>query len=68
MIMEDLQKHKDEWVPHTLVVTGPDPVPLEMCGLSEGSSTGLLIPRHDLKTNQEADTIIVQQVNSSVIY
>ena len=63
MIIDDFLNHKDDPVPHTLVVTGPDPVPVEMPGPAVGEYTGTVINRHDLRTTQEeADTIILQQV------
>ena len=62
MIIQDLEDHKDDAVAHTLIITGPDPVPLELPGPDE-SDTGQVIRHHDLRTTQEeADTIILQQV------
>ena len=64
MIIQDLVAHKDDPVAHSLIVTGPDPVPLELPGPAGDSDTGYVIQRHDLLTTQEeADTIIVQQVH-----
>ena len=65
MIIQDLVDHKDDPVTHPLIVTGPDPVPLELPGPCANMDTGEVIFRHDLRTTQEeADTIIVQQVVS----
>ena len=63
MIIGDLKEYKDDHVAHTLVITGPDPVPIELSGPAGDTDTGVLICRHDLRTVQEeADTSIVQQV------
>ena len=65
MIIQDLLDHKDDQVAHKLVITGPDPVPIELPGttLEGDTESGLIIKRHDLRTiHEEADTIIVQQV------
>ncbi len=63
MIIQDLVTHKDDHVAHSLIVTGPDPVALELPGLVGDNATGELIQQDDLLTTQEeADTIIVQQV------
>lgn len=63
MIIQDLEDHKDDPVRHTLIITGPDPVPFELPGPAAHTDTGVLIRRLDLRTTQEeADTIIVQQV------
>ncbi len=40
MITQDLVAHKDDLVPHSLIVTGPDPVPLELPGLVGDNATG----------------------------
>ena len=65
MIIQNLIEHKDDPVTPTLIVTGPDPVPLELPGPHVNRDTGEVICRHDLRTTQEeADTIIVQQVVS----
>lgn len=51
-----MASHKDDFTQHKLVLTGSDPVPVEI-------NSGVLIKRQDMKTTQEeADTIIVQQV------
>ena len=63
MIIQDLQDHKDDPVAHTLIITGPHPVPIELPGPSGDTKTGVLIQRMNLRTTQEeADTIILQQV------
>ncbi|MES9879340.1 MAG: hypothetical protein ABW185_00470 [Sedimenticola sp.] len=55
-IIADLIDHKDDEVTHSLIVTGPESVPYELPG-------GVVIRRADLETTQEeADTIILQQV------
>ena len=67
MIIKDLKDHKDDPVAHTLVITGPDPVPLELPGLVGDNDSGVVIPRHDLRNTQnEADTIIVHQVTNNI--
>lgn len=49
-------EHKDEFQQHRLVITGSIPTPVEL-------HRGVSIIRHDMKTTQEeADTILVQQV------
>lgn len=59
-IVADLIEHKDDVVTHSLIVTGPDPVPYELPG-------GVVIRRRDLVTTQEeADTIIIQQVHANL--
>lgn len=64
MIIQDLDDHKDDRVSHSLIITGPEPVPIELPGPAGETDTGVRICRHDLVTTQEeADTIIVQQVN-----
>ena len=63
IIISDLKEHKDDHVAHTLVIKGPEPVPIELPGPAGDTDTEVLIFRHDLRTVQEeADTIIVQQV------
>ena len=63
MIIQDLTDHKDDKVMHPLIVTGPSPVPLELPGPIGNAESGVVIRRHDLRTTQEeADTIILQQV------
>lgn len=65
MIIQDLIDHRHDPVEHSLVVTGPDPTPLELPGPSVDTDAGVVIQRHDLRTTQEeADTIIVQQVHN----
>ena len=69
MIIQDLIAHRVDRVAHSLVVTGPDPVPVEIPGPLASTATGILIDRHDLRTTQEeADTIIVQQVSITYIF
>ena len=69
MIIQDLVAHKDDPVAHSLIVTGSDPVPLELPGPAGDIDTGEVIQRHDLLTTQEeADTIIVQQVQLYVLW
>lgn len=56
-IIKDLIHHKDDAVTHSLIVTGPESVPYELSG-------GPVVRRRDLETTkEEADTIIIQQVN-----
>ena len=56
LICEDIKAHSDLVTQKTLVVTGSDHVPFEI-------SQGVTIQRHDMENMQEeADTIIVQQV------
>ena len=56
LICEDLISHKEDIVQHKLVVTGSDPVPVEI-------NNGVVIRRQDMTTTQEeGDTIVVQQV------
>ena len=58
-LVQDKKFHEDNTRHHKLVVTGADPVPVE---ISEG---GVLISRADLATShEEADNAIVQQVLS----
>lgn len=60
-LVQDKKFHEDNTQHHKLVVTGQDPVPIE---ISEG---GVVISRADLATShEEADIIIVQQVLSCV--
>jgi len=57
--VQDKKFHEDNTQHHKLVVTGADPVPIE---ISEG---GVVISRADLSTShEEADNVIVQQVLS----
>ena len=56
LICEDMAFHKDDISHHKLVLTGSDPVPVEI-------SRGVIIKRQYMKTKQEeADTMVVQQV------
>ena len=53
LICEDMAFHKDDFTQHKLVLTGSDPVPMKIN----------IIKRQDMKTTQEeADTMIIQQV------
>ena len=53
-LVQDMKFHEDNTRHHKLVVTGADPVPIE---ISEG---GIVISRADLATShEEADNIIV---------
>ena len=56
LICEDMAFHKDYFSQHKLVLPGSDSVPVEI-------NKGVIIKRQDMKTTQEeADTMIVQQV------
>ena len=56
-LVQDKTFHEDNTRHHKLVVTGADPVPIE---ISEG---GVVVSQADLATShEEADNIIVQQV------
>ena len=56
LICEDMAFHKDDFSQHKLVLTGSDPVPVEI-------NRGVIVKRQDMTTTQEeADTMIVQQV------
>ena len=56
LICEDMAFHKDDFSQHRLVLTGSDPVPVEI-------NRGVIIKLQYMKTTQEgADTMIVQQV------
>ena len=56
LICEDIAFHKDDISQHKLVLTGSDPVPVEI-------NRGVIIKRQYMKTKQEeADTMVVQQV------
>ena len=67
MIIKDLKDHKDDPVAHTLVITGPDPVSLELPGLVGDNDSGVVIPRHDLRnTHEEADRIIDHQETNNI--
>lgn len=66
MIIQDFLDHKDDPVPHRLIITGPDPIPVELPTPAIDNDSGQVIYRQDLKTTQEeAETIIVQQVINS---
>ena len=53
---KDMAFHKDYFSQHKLVLTGSDPVQVEI-------NRGVIIKRQDIKTTQEeADTMIVQLV------
>ena len=68
LIIKDFMDHKDDVVAHTLMITGSDPIPVELPGPFDGSHTGLAIRRQDLRTTQEeADTMIVQQASMNVL-
>ena len=55
-LCEDMPFHKDDISHHKLVLTGSDPVPVEI-------NRGVIIKRQHMKTTQEeADTMVVQQV------
>ena len=59
-LVQDKKCHEDNTRHHKLVVTGADPVPIE---ISEG---GVVISRADLATSHEgADNVIGQQVLNS---
>ena len=61
-IIADFLVNKDDKVTHTLTLTGPEPVPVELPG-------GVVIPRRELETTQEeADTFLIHQVNSVEYY
>ena len=56
LICEDMAFHKDDFSQHKLVLTGSDSVPVEI-------NRGVIIKRQYMKTTQEeADTMVVQQV------
>ena len=58
-LVQDKKFHEDNTRHHKLVVTGEDPVPIEISGC------GVVISRADLATShEEADNVIVQQVLS----
>ena len=69
LIVDDLKKHKDDAVRNSLVVTGPEPIPVELKGPSNDEDTGKVVLRHDLRnTHEEADNIILHQVSNFNIY
>ena len=56
-IIDDLLNHNNYEVAHSLILTGPEYSPYELAG------NNLLIRREDIQTTQEeADTIIIQQM------
>ena len=56
LIIDYLIDHKDEEVLHSVIITGPEPVPIEVFN-------GVVIQRMDLRTtHEEADVIIPNQV------
>ena len=56
LICEDMAFQKDDISQHKLVLTGSDPVPVEI-------NRGVIVKRQDMTTTQEeADTMVVQQV------
>ena len=56
LICEDMAFYKDDIWQHKLVLTGSDPVPVEI-------NRGVVIKRQDMTTKQEeANTMVVQQV------
>ena len=56
LICEDMAFHKEDISQLKLVLTGSDPVPVEI-------NRGVIIKRQDMKTKQEeTDTMVVQQV------
>ena len=56
LMCEDMAFHKDYFSQHKLVLPGSDPVHVEI-------NRGVIIKRKDMKiTQEEADTMIVQQV------
>ena len=56
LICEDMAFHKDDISQHKPVLTGSDPVPVEI-------NRGVIIRRQDMKTKQEEpDTMVGQQV------
>ena len=64
-IVADLIAHKHDIVKNALILTGPDPTPLEIRGPSRESLCGQIIPRLDLRTtHEEADNILINQVRT----
>ena len=64
-IVADLLAHKDDLVENDLILTGPDPTPVEIRGPSRENLHGQVIPRLDLRTtHEEADNILLNQVRS----
>ena len=55
LMCKDMAFHKDYFSQHKLVLTGGDPVQLKI-------NRGVIIKRQDMTTEEEADTMIVQQV------
>ena len=66
-IVHDLIAHKHDLVKNSLILTGPDPTPLEIRGPSRENLHGQIIPRLDLRTtHEEADNILINQVRMSL--
>ena len=64
-IVADLIAHKHDLVRNALIVTGPDPTPIEIRGPSHENPQGQIIPRPDLRTtHEEADNILINQVRT----
>ena len=62
-MVEDAIKRKNELTHHKLIITGADPVPLEIRGPSNESAVGSVVEQHDLRnTHKEAYNIILDQV------
>ena len=58
-MVEDAIKRKGELAHHKLIITGADPVPLEIRGPSNESAVGSVVERYDLRnTHKEAYNII----------
>lgn len=58
LIVEDLRSHASDVKTNKLVVTGDDPVPIEI-------NKGVVSERRDMRTeHEEADNIIIQQASS----
>ena len=67
--MDDMIAHKGDLVNNPLILTGPDPVPLEIRGPSRDNIHGQVIPRPDLRTtHEEADNILINQVRYHKIF
>ena len=69
-IVADLIAYKHDFAKNALILTGPDPTPLEIRGSSRENLYGQIIPRLDLRTTQEeADNILINQVRTQwVLY
>ena len=64
-IVADLIAYKHDFAKNALILTGPDPTPLEIRGSSRENLYGQIIPRLDLRTTQEeADNILINQVRT----